>query len=597
VRSPGLGIPSPDGGRLYFTWSITGTPAVWRLDGPGRFPVQLTGGEERTSVVDVTPDGRLLVLSRDRGGQEDPGLYLQPVDGGAPKLVQHLAKTRAFAAFVSADSRWLYFVANDVKPDSYAVHRYEIASGRKEPVFSEPGLWSVADHLETAGELRLLLQKSTGALSSEIYEWSSKGGAPRPLLGQGEKEEYEVAYAADAGELLVLTNKLGEFRRLYRFRPGGPLRPVTAEMAMDVAGFSIDESRRRVYLNVNDGGYTRLRVLDARGYAPLPFPELPDADHVVVGRATRDGRYATVGVETAKAPRTSYLYDWDTRTLTPWALPSSPEVELSGFATARLETYAARDGTAIPMFVRYPEKCAPGAPAPPEACPVVVDFHGGPEGQAAPGFSPEAQLYVDAGFVYAEPNVRGSDGYGKTWLNADNGAKRLAIITDIEDCAKHWRAKGARRLGSVGGSYGGYSTLMGMTMFGGSYDAGVSVVGISNLLTFLRNTAPYRRILRASEYGDPDRDAEVLRRLSPTSYLDRVKTPLLLIQGVDDPRVPVGEALQMYDALSGRGAPVGLILLEGEGHGAARRAGRAAIFGHTLRFLEEHLLGRRAASD
>jgi dipeptidyl aminopeptidase/acylaminoacyl peptidase len=598
VRSPGLGIPSPDGRRLYFGWSITGTPAVWRLDGPRSFPVQMTGGDERTSVVDLTPDGRLLVLSRDRGGQEDPGVYLQPADGGAPRLVQHLPKTRAFAAFVSADSRWLYFTANDVKPDSYAVYRYDIASGTKEPVFAQDGLWDVADHLEAAGETRLLLQKSTGALSSEIYEWSSKGGALRPLLGQGEKEEYSVAYAAEPGELLVLTNKLGEFRRLYRFRAGGALQPVSGEMAMDVSGFSIDEARRRVYLSLNDGGYTRLRVLDARGYAPLPFPEMKDADHVYAGEATRDGRYVTVGVETAKAPRSNYVYDWETGALTQWALPLAPEVDLSRFALARLERYAARDGTSIPMFVRYPERCTPGAPTPPDPpCPVIVDFHGGPEGQATPGFSPEAQLYVDAGFVYVEPNVRGSDGYGKSWLNADNGAKRLDIITDIEDCAKHWRAKGTRKLGITGGSYGGYSTLMGMTMFGGSYDAGVSVVGISNLATFLKNTAPYRRMLRASEYGDPEKDAETLRRLSPTTYLDRVKAPLLLIQGVDDPRVPVGEALQIHEALASRSVPVGLILLEGEGHGAARRAGRAAITGHTLRFFEQQLLGRSSGSD
>jgi dipeptidyl aminopeptidase/acylaminoacyl peptidase len=596
LRSPGLGIPSPDGKRLYFTWSITGTAEVWRLDGPRSFPVQMTGGDERTSVVDVTPDGRLLVLSRDRGGQEDPGLYLQPVDGGAPRLVQHQPKTRAFAAFVSADSRWLYFASNDQKPDSYAIYRYDIAASKKEPIFAQDGLWEVADSLEAAGETRLLLQKSTGALSSEIYEWSSKGGTLRPLLGQGEREEFGVAYAADPAELLVLTNKLGDFRRLYRFRPGGALSPVTAEMAMDVAGFSIDDAGRRVYVSVNDGGYTRLRVLDARSYATLPFPDVKDADHVYSGAISRDGRYVTIGVETARAPRTNYVYDWEAKTLTEWALPSAPEVDLSRFAVARLESYVARDGTKIPMFVRYPERCAPGA-APSAPCPVIVDFHGGPEGQAVPGFSPEAQLYVDAGFVYVEPNVRGSDGYGKTWLNADNGPKRLDIITDIEDCAKHWRARGVRKLGITGGSYGGYSTLMGMTMFGGTYDAGVSVVGISNLATFLKNTAPYRRILRASEYGDPEKDAEALRKLSATTYLDRVKAPLLLIQGVDDPRVPVGEALQIHDALASRKIPVGLILLEGEGHGAARRAGRAATAGHTLRFFEEHLLGTRPATD
>jgi len=596
LRAPGLGVLSPDGKRLFFGWSITGTPHIWRLDGPKNFPVQMTGGEDRTGLQDVTPDGRWLVVSRDRGGQEDPGLYLQPVDGGALRLIQHQKGTRAFHAFVSADSRWEYFTANDVKPDSYAIYRYDLVAQKKEPLFSQDGLWQVADHLEMPGEMKMLLQKATGALSSEYFEWSSRDGSLKPLIGQGEKTEYQVSYAADPGEFLVLTNKLGEFRRLYRYRSGGKLTPITEEMKMDVSGFAIDESRRRIYLSLNDGGYTRLRILDAHTLAPLTFPQMKDADHLYVGHSSRDGRFVTLGVEMSKAPRTSYVYDWQTNTLTQWVLPGAPEVDLSRFAVAKLESYPARDGTPIPMFVRYPAGCEPGASAG-EPCPVVVEFHGGPEGQAQPGFNPYAQLFVDDGFIYVEPNVRGSDGYGKSWLDADNGPKRLNVITDIEDCARYWREHGARggkapKLAITGGSYGGYSTLVGMTMFAGSYDVGASIVGFSNLETFLRNTAPYRRLLRITEYGDPDKDAEALRKLSPITYADRVKGPLLLIQGVDDPRVPAGEAIQMYEAVAKRGVPSGLILVEGEGHGASHRSGQVIMAGHTLRFLEEQFLGK-----
>ena len=282
-------------------------------------------------------------------------------------------------------------------------------------------------------------------------------------------------------------------------------------------------------------------------------------------------------------------------------LPGAPEVDLAKFAVARLESYPARDGTKVPMFVRYPARCAPDAPAGGDPCPVVVEFHGGPEGQAEPGFSPYSQLFVDAGFIYVEPNVRGSDGYGKTWLEADNGPKRLAVITDIEDAGKYARSHFARggqtpKVAITGGSYGGYATLIGMTMFAGTYDVGASIVGFSNLATFLRNTAPYRRLLRITEYGDPDKDAEALKKLSPITYVDRVKGPLLLIQGLDDPRVPAGEAVQIQEALAARGVPSRLILIEGEGHGAARRSGQVIMIGHTLRFLEEQLVTRRAGS-
>jgi dipeptidyl aminopeptidase/acylaminoacyl peptidase len=228
---------------------------------------------------------------------------------------------------------------------------------------------------------------------------------------------------------------------------------------------------------------------------------------------------------------------------------------------------------------------------------VIVDFHGGPEGQSVAGFSGNSQLFVDAGFTFVQPNVRGSTGYGKAWLHADNGPKRLAVITDIEDAAKFIRAswgKGGKppKIGIMGGSYGGYSSLMGMTYFAGAYDAGVQTVGISNLATFLVNTAPYRRILRISEYGDPVKDKEALAQLSPITHVTKIKAPLLSIQGVNDPRVPVGEALQIYRELEARNIPGGLILFGDEGHGVSKRANQVASLGHTIAFFEKHLLGR-----
>src|ERR1019366_9560313 len=205
----------------------------------------------------------------------------------------------------------------------------------------------------------------------------------------------------------------------------------------------------------------------------------------------------------------------------------------------------AKDGTSIPVFVRRPAKCSS------DPCAVIVAFHGGPELQTLPGFNVGAQMFVDAGFVFAEPNVRGSDGYGKTWAHADDGPKRLTIITDIDDAAKWAKSTFASngkepKLGAYGGSYGGYAGLMAMTMFAGDDAAGVDIVGISDLRTFLRNTAPYRRILRISEYGDPVEDADALAKLSPMTYIDRVKSPLLVIQGASDPRVPAGESIQIH---------------------------------------------------
>ena len=584
LRAPGIGLVAPDGKRLFFSWRITGTTQIWRLDGPQRFPVQLTGGQDTTLLAGVTPDGKWLVLSRDRDGEENPGLYLQRPAGGALEPVQHAKGVQTSLQFIADDSRFLYYKANDIRPDSYAIYRFEIATRRRELLFSEPGLWHVADHLPDG---RMLLAKRTGALTSEYHELDPRTRKLTPLLGVGEKEEYEAAYGAAPGELLVQTPKLGEFRRLYRFA-GGKLLPITPEMRKDVEAFSVDRPKRHILVSINDGGFTRLQGHDARTLKPLKLPEFKGADHVYPGATTRDGRYTALGVETSKAPRVSYVYDWQTRKLTQWVIPSAPEVDTSRFTAATLDAYPARDGTLIPMLVRRPATCA-AAP-----CPVVVSFHGGPEGQSRPGFSPMVELFLEAGFAFVEPNVRGSDGYGKTWLKADDGVKREQIITDIEDCARYLRKAWARegkapKLAIYGGSYGGYSTLMGMTRFAGAYDVGVSIVGISNLVTFLKNTAPYRRLLRVTEYGDPDKDRAALLKLSPVTYIDRVKAPLLLIQGATDPRVPVGEAVQIQRALEARKVSSELIIIPDEGHGAAKRENIVIMLGHTLAFLKKHL--------
>jgi len=587
IRAPGLGRLSPDGKAMYFAWSVTGTSQVWKLDGARSFPQQLTAGEDSTSIAAVTPDGSFLVVQRDRRGEENPGLYLQPTAGGALVLLQHLPKVQTLFERVSPDSKYVYFTSNDRKQDAYTIYRWDIAKGEREVVLEKDGLWHVSD-MRPDG--RLLLRKETGSRTAEYYEWDPSQNRISPLFGQGENEEYEARYGAKNDEVVILTNRPGEFRRLYSWTGPGQHTALGEETKSDVSSFSIDEKRSRIVYTLNEGGYHRPRVIDARTLKPLAMPKLPEADQVAFGDSTPDGRFVTLGIDDGRHPMRGYVLDWTTGKLDAWNLPSTPEVDASRFPRAQLETYKAADGTSIPVFVRRPDKCSS------DPCAVVVAFHGGPEAQALPGFNVGAQMFVDAGFVFAEPNVRGSDGYGKAWSHADDGAKRLSILTDIADAAKWAKATFTSngkepKVGVYGGSYGGYSVLVAMTLFAGDYDAGVDVVGISDLRTFLRNTAPYRRVLRISEYGDPDKDAEVLAKLSPMTYIDRAKSPLLIVQGASDPRVPAGESIQIHDALEKRGVPCELTLFADEGHGAQKRENRVYTLGRAIAFFRQHLLG------
>ena len=588
VRAPSAGQLTPDGKTLFFSWNVTGTRQLWRLDGPQRFPLQITAGDDQVSLADVAPDGTFLVVSRDRKGEENPGVYLQDVKGGPLTVVQHKPGAQTFADFVSDDSRYVYFRSNDVRPDAYTIYRYDRTTKARETVLDQPGLWEIVDH---KADGRLLLQKRTGEMIVEVFEWTPSTKRLEPLFGQGEKEEYEARYGA-GNDLLVLTPKPSEYRRLYRWdRAGRKLAPVSPDVKHDVNAFTIDRSQKRVLYTINEDGYTRLHAMDARTGQAIALPAM-DADRVGIGAMSKDGRLATISVDSGRGPAHAFVLDIDQKKLVPWNAPSVPEVDPSKLVRAKLESYPARDGTKIPMFVSRPRTCAA------TPCPVLVLFHGGPEAQTLAGYNTLAQLFTDAGFVFVQPNVRGSDGYGKAWIHADDGPKRLDVLTDIEDCSKFVRAQWGQggkepKVGVLGWSYGGYSTLVAMTMFAGAYDAGAASVGIGNLVTFLENTAPYRRALRTSEYGDPERDRDALVKLSPTTYIDKVRSPLLVMQGASDPRVPVGEAIQIHEALEAKKIPSQLVIFEGEGHGTQKRDNRVLELGHMLRFFQAHLLGAK----
>jgi dipeptidyl aminopeptidase/acylaminoacyl peptidase len=586
VRGGSAGLTTSRGDRQIYTSRITGVDQVFRQDGPMKYPVELTGGEDRTQVVAIAPDDSFVVVSRDVGGQENAGVYLLSPEGGPLRAVQHTPRIQTQLQYITDDSKALYIRANDQDPASYAIYRHDVASGKREAVFEDKGLWRIADH---RGDASWLLVKELGSTQQEIYEYDLAARKLTPVIGQGEREEYQVAYGARPGQIVVATNKLGDFRRLYSLE-AGKLTPITGELKHDVESFVIDQARARVYARINEDGYVRLAVFDARTLRPVSLPRLPPAENVALAAVSHNGRFAELQLDGSTMVAQTVTYDWQTSKLVTWRVPNTPEIDPRSFARATLEYYPARDGAKIPMFVRRPAHCD-------VPCPVIVDFHGGPEGQARPVFSTAAQLYVDAGFTFVQPNVRGSAGYGKAWFHADDGPRRLEVITDIEDAARFIRASWGKdgkspKIGVTGASYGGYSVLMAMTYFAGAYDAGAEQVGISNLVSFLANTSPYRRSLRISEYGDPVKDREALIQLSPITHIARIKAPLMLIGGLNDPRVPIGESLQIYKQLEQRKIPGGLIIFPDEGHGAAKRGNIVLAIGHSIAFFEKHLLGK-----
>lgn len=242
--------------------------------------------------------------------------------------------------------------------------------------------------------------------------------------------------------------------------------------------------------------------------------------------------------------------------------------------------YPSFDGREIPAILYGPEE--PGAP-------VVVNVHGGPEGQSRPAFAPVTQYLLGRGLGVLLPNVRGSTGYGKAYTHLDDVRLRMDSVKDLAHAAYWLREGGHQKVAVMGGSYGGFMVLAALTEYPDLWSAGVDIVGIANLVTFLENTGSYRRKLREPEYGSLEKDGDFLRSISPIHKADRITAPLMVVHGKNDPRVPVGEADQIVQSVRGRGGVVDYLLYEDEGHGLARLENRLDAYPKIASFLLEHL--------
>jgi len=248
--------------------------------------------------------------------------------------------------------------------------------------------------------------------------------------------------------------------------------------------------------------------------------------------------------------------------------------------------YPTFDGRQIPAFLYLPRDGQQ------HALPVVINVHGGPEGQSRPEFDPVIQYLVARGYAVLEPNVRGSTGYGYEYQSLDDVRLRMDSVADLQYAVFWLRENGIadpKRIVVMGGSYGGFMVLSAITTYPDLWAAAVDIVGIANFVTFLENTGPWRRKLREAEYGSLERDREFLQQISPIHQVDRIRAPLFVVHGANDPRVPVGEAEQIVSALSSRKVPVEYLRFEDEGHGLAKRSNRLVAYPAIARFLDQYV--------
>jgi dipeptidyl aminopeptidase/acylaminoacyl peptidase len=391
--------------------------------------------------------------------------------------------------------------------------------------------------------------------------------------------------------VFVSTDKDSEFQRLHRFELQNKTWTVlTRDIAWDVDEFELSRDGRVLAFVTNEDGIGVLHLVNTKTGKELPSPKLPIG---IPGNLEfhQNGVDLAFNLTGAQSPTDVYSLNLKNGKVTRWTESETGGLNTKNFVGPELVKLKSSDGTPISAFVYRPtpEKF-------PGKRPALISIHGGPESQSRPGFQARNNYYLnEMGIALVYPNVRGSSGYGKTFLGLDNGFKREDSVKDIGTVIEWVRQDAGldkERVGVIGGSYGGYMVLASMVHYNDQLRCGVDVVGISSFVTFLNNTQDYRRDLRRAEYGD-ERDPKMrafLEKIAPLHHVEKIKKPLFVVQGKNDPRVPLSEAEQMVKAIRDNGGTVWYLMAKDEGHGFGKKRNADFQFMATILFLREHLL-------
>ncbi|MBV8202243.1 MAG: S9 family peptidase [Acidobacteria bacterium] len=566
---------------------------------------QLTFYDEPVTSGAYRPgDPAQVVFALNAGGAENYQLLL--LDRRTGRATRFSDGVHRYEAPLwSHSGKLLAYVSNARNGRDFDLYTADPSRPGSERLVAElSGQWTPLDW--SADDSRLLMGEDISIAESYLHAVDlatgkltrltparSRGSLP-PVAHPGGR------FGADGKSVYTTSDREGELLRLVRLDPASDTETVlSGDVPWDVESFDLSSDGAVLAFFANEEGTSRLHVLDTATGKALAAPELPPG--VATGPRFRPGTHEVAfGVSWARAPLDVYSYDVATGRLERWTASETGGLDAARFAVPKLVRYPTFDSAGlkggsrrtIPAFVY-----SPAADRFPGRRPVYINIHGGPEAQFRPGFLGTLNYLVDElGVAIVAPNVRGSSGYGKSYLTLDNGEKREDSVKDI-GALLDWIAAqpglDAARVMVAGGSYGGYMTLAAMTHYSNRLACGFDAVGISNFVTFLEHTQLYRRDLRRVEYGD-ERDPRMrafLESIAPVRHAAEIRKPLLVAAGANDPRVPVSESDQIVAAVEAQRVPVWYVVAKDEGHGFQKKANVDYLRTVSFVFLETYLLG------
>jgi dipeptidyl aminopeptidase/acylaminoacyl peptidase len=589
VRSTFAVDISSDGGTALVVSNLSGTMQLYTVSAAaGHEMIQLTDLDDPCTGRLVPGSGDVIV-SVDQGGNERHQLHLLAEPRGALRPLVVDPDHIHLLGGISRDGSLISYASNRRNGVDFDIYVRDLRSGEERCVFDR-GSWCHAGGFSPDGRFVAVSQPTELTMDNDLFLCDLGGGEIiHASPHDGDAFFGEPAWLEGGDAFLFATDAGRDVSAVARYEMAARTWRYLGESSWDVDCWTDPQGRRALVVS-NEDGYSRIDLFEASSMRPLRRLRLPSPGVVGTGypapppRFSDDASRLVVSHQSAAEAGDAWLVDvdgggWSRLTNSPRDVPVEDCVE------PELHRVPSFDGEPIPAFLYRPAHLQDKQP------PVVVHIHGGPESQHMPTFNPVIQYLVARGYAVLAPNVRGSTGYGKRFHHLDDRRLRLNSVRDLAALHAWLPSAGldASRAVLYGGSYGGYMVLAGLAFQPELWAAGVDIVGISSLVTFLENTAPWRRRIREREYGFLDEDRDFLLDASPLSHVDRIRAPLFIIHGSNDPRVPLGEAEQMHRVLSGKGIPTELLVYPDEGHGLARLNNRLDAYPRVAEFLDRVL--------
>jgi len=594
-RTAGLGAWHPLRREILITTRFADTNQVHRVRAPGADRTQLTFFPDRVAGVSYEPQrGDFFLFSKDKGGDEFGQLYRYDLATGASTLITDGGRSQNGGVQWSRKGDRIAYAStrrNGRDRDVYVMDPRNPQTDRL-VLQGDGGGWSARDW--SPEDAKLLVAEGLSANESRLWVVDVATGAKTLLTPkEGEPASYTGAvFTADGKGVYASTDRGAEFHRLARIDVAtGVQTPLTAHLEWDVDDLALSKDGRTIAFVTNEDGVSALHLLDTATGKEKPAPKLGLGNGVIGAIEWHPaGRELAFTFASARTPSDVYSLDVTTGKVDRWTESETGGLNAAGFSEPELVRWKSFDGRTISGWLYKPAARFTGPR------PVIVNIHGGPEGQYQPGFLARSNYYLnELGVALVYPNVRGSTGYGKTFLKLDNGVRREDSVKDIGallDWIPTRPDLDAKRIMITGGSYGGYMTLAAATHFSDRIRCAVDIVGISNFVTFMERTEAYRRDLRRVEYGD-ERDPKIrafFEEIAPLHHADKITKPLFVVAGRNDPRVPYQEGEQMVATVKKNGTPVWFLMAKDEGHGFSKKRNQDFQFYATVAFVQEYLL-------